>query len=152
MPSGTAADADKPITPLVLKTPSVIGSASATLMMSRAASLAHQQDGYTNAAAPPATAERDQIRLLARGVHTRGVRPPPTVPDYSSCGKGDKGRQQHKCQKEQSTTYNDVVNQHISRCDYFSELRMSLNTYETNCRQSHEIKHRSYNHHNKPYP
>src|SRR5690349_16981390 len=79
MPSGTAADADKPITPLVLKTPSVIGSASATLMMSRAASLAHQQDGYTNAAAPPATAERDQIRLLARGVHTRGVRPQPTL-------------------------------------------------------------------------
>src|SRR5690349_1650783 len=74
MPSGTAADADKPITPLVLKTPSVIGSASATLMMSRAASLAHQQDGYTNAAAPRATAERDQTRLLARGVHTRGVR------------------------------------------------------------------------------
>ena len=29
----------------------MIGSASATLMMSRAASLAHQQDGYTNAAA-----------------------------------------------------------------------------------------------------
>src|SRR5690348_2129682 len=87
MPSGTAADADKPITPLVLKTPSVIGSASATLMMSRAASLAHQQDGYTNAAAPPATAERDQIRLLARGVHTRGVRPHVVV-THPACGLG----------------------------------------------------------------
>jgi hypothetical protein len=51
MTSGTAAGADKPITPLVFKTLRMIGSASATLMMSRAAQLAHQQDGYTYAAA-----------------------------------------------------------------------------------------------------
>jgi hypothetical protein len=37
MYSGTAADADKPITLLVLETLRMIGSASATLMMSRAA-------------------------------------------------------------------------------------------------------------------
>ena len=61
MPSGTAAGADKPITLLVFKALSVIGSASATLMMSRAATLAHQQDGYTNAAAFRATTRRDQI-------------------------------------------------------------------------------------------
>jgi hypothetical protein len=51
MYSGTAAGADKPITLLVLETLRMIGSASATLMMSRAAKLAHQQDGYTYAAA-----------------------------------------------------------------------------------------------------
>jgi hypothetical protein len=51
MHSGTAAGADKPITILALEVTPVIGSASATLMMSRAAQLAHQQDGYTNAAA-----------------------------------------------------------------------------------------------------
>jgi hypothetical protein len=51
MHSGTAAGADKPITILALEALSVIGSASATLMMSRAATLAHQQDEYTNAAA-----------------------------------------------------------------------------------------------------
>ena len=59
-----AAGADKPITNLASTAPSVIGSASATLMMSRAALLAHQQDGYTNAAALRASARRDQIRLL----------------------------------------------------------------------------------------
>ena len=59
MHSGTAAGADKPITNLVFVTLPVIGSASATLMMSRAASLAHQQDGYTNAAALRDTAKRD---------------------------------------------------------------------------------------------
>jgi hypothetical protein len=42
MLSGTAAGADKPITPLVLVTLPVIGSASASLMMSRAAKLAHK--------------------------------------------------------------------------------------------------------------
>jgi hypothetical protein len=41
MHSGTAAGADKPITNLVFETLPVIGSASATLMMSRAATLAH---------------------------------------------------------------------------------------------------------------
>jgi hypothetical protein len=51
MLSGTAAGADKSITPLVFKTLPVLGSASATLMMSKAATLAHQQDGYTYAAA-----------------------------------------------------------------------------------------------------
>jgi hypothetical protein len=55
MHSGTAAGADKPITNLVFETPRVIGSASATLMMSRAATLAHQQDGYTYAAATRST-------------------------------------------------------------------------------------------------
>ncbi len=62
MLSGTAAGAVKPITLLALEAFPVIGSASATLMMSRAATLAHQQDGYTNAAA-----SRDTARSVRSG-------------------------------------------------------------------------------------